>query len=286
MLRLGRREFDTHEPVIMAIVNRTPDSFYDQGATFRDEAGAGPGRTGGRRGRRDHRHRRRQGRPGRARGRSRGGAADGRLRGGGPAPPPGRGDQRGHLAARGRRGRVRGRGGRAERRVGRGGSQAGGGRGAPRGRAGVHPRGRGRAADPAAPDPVRGCDGGHPARHGRPGGAGGRAGRPPGRDHDRPGPRLREEHPPFPGGHAPPVGDDRHRLAGPGLPVQQGLRRRDPRQAGQGAPAGHPGHNGRLGLAGRPGLPRPRGRGDQADPGHGPLHPGPPPPAVARRGLA
>ncbi len=37
MLRLGRREFDTHEPVFMAIVNRTPDSFYDQGATFRDE---------------------------------------------------------------------------------------------------------------------------------------------------------------------------------------------------------------------------------------------------------
>ncbi|MFJ8994420.1 dihydropteroate synthase [Streptomyces sp. NPDC102279] len=37
MLRLGRREFDPQEPVIMAIVNRTPDSFYDQGATFRDE---------------------------------------------------------------------------------------------------------------------------------------------------------------------------------------------------------------------------------------------------------
>ncbi|MEV1023920.1 dihydropteroate synthase [Streptomyces sp. NPDC050264] len=37
MLRLGRREFDAHEPVIMAIVNRTPDSFYDQGATFQDE---------------------------------------------------------------------------------------------------------------------------------------------------------------------------------------------------------------------------------------------------------
>ncbi|KIF06923.1 dihydropteroate synthase [Streptomyces sp. RSD-27] len=37
MLRLGRREFDTHEPVIMAIVNRTPDSFYDQGATFHDQ---------------------------------------------------------------------------------------------------------------------------------------------------------------------------------------------------------------------------------------------------------
>ncbi|MFG2527533.1 dihydropteroate synthase [Streptomyces sp. NPDC048516] len=37
MLRLGNREFGAHESVIMAIVNRTPDSFYDQGATFRDE---------------------------------------------------------------------------------------------------------------------------------------------------------------------------------------------------------------------------------------------------------
>ncbi|NSC23724.1 dihydropteroate synthase [Streptomyces albus subsp. chlorinus] len=37
MLRLGTREFGDHEPVIMAIVNRTPDSFYDRGATFRDE---------------------------------------------------------------------------------------------------------------------------------------------------------------------------------------------------------------------------------------------------------
>ncbi|OEV28517.1 dihydropteroate synthase [Streptomyces nanshensis] len=37
MLRLGKREFGPHEMVIMAIVNRTPDSFYDRGATFRDE---------------------------------------------------------------------------------------------------------------------------------------------------------------------------------------------------------------------------------------------------------
>ncbi|MFE2425207.1 dihydropteroate synthase [Streptomyces sp. NPDC059373] len=37
MLRLGTREFAPHEPVIMAIVNRTPDSFYDQGATFTDD---------------------------------------------------------------------------------------------------------------------------------------------------------------------------------------------------------------------------------------------------------
>lgn len=36
-LRLGSREFGEREPVIMAIVNRTPDSFYDQGATFTDE---------------------------------------------------------------------------------------------------------------------------------------------------------------------------------------------------------------------------------------------------------
>ncbi|MCM2426365.1 dihydropteroate synthase [Streptomyces sp. RKAG337] len=37
MLRLGTREFGDDELVIMAIVNRTPDSFYDQGATFTDE---------------------------------------------------------------------------------------------------------------------------------------------------------------------------------------------------------------------------------------------------------
>ena len=33
-LRLGSRTFDPDELVVMAIVNRTPDSFYDQGATF------------------------------------------------------------------------------------------------------------------------------------------------------------------------------------------------------------------------------------------------------------
>ncbi|UED84342.1 dihydropteroate synthase [Streptomyces profundus] len=38
MLRLGTREFAADEPVIMAIVNRTPDSFYDQGATFQERA--------------------------------------------------------------------------------------------------------------------------------------------------------------------------------------------------------------------------------------------------------
>jgi dihydropteroate synthase len=33
-LRLGRRTFGDDELVVMAIVNRTPDSFYDRGATF------------------------------------------------------------------------------------------------------------------------------------------------------------------------------------------------------------------------------------------------------------
>jgi dihydropteroate synthase len=35
-LALGSRIFGADEPVIMAIVNRTPDSFFDQGATFTD----------------------------------------------------------------------------------------------------------------------------------------------------------------------------------------------------------------------------------------------------------
>lgn len=34
MLQLGRRRFGDNELLVMAIVNRTPDSFYDKGATF------------------------------------------------------------------------------------------------------------------------------------------------------------------------------------------------------------------------------------------------------------
>jgi dihydropteroate synthase len=37
-LRLGARTFADDELVVMAIVNRTPDSFYDRGATFADDA--------------------------------------------------------------------------------------------------------------------------------------------------------------------------------------------------------------------------------------------------------
>jgi dihydropteroate synthase len=38
VLRLKGREFGPEERLIMAIVNRTPDSFYDQGATFTDSS--------------------------------------------------------------------------------------------------------------------------------------------------------------------------------------------------------------------------------------------------------
>jgi dihydropteroate synthase len=37
-LRLGRKTFGPAEPVVMAIVNRTPDSFFDRGRTFAEDA--------------------------------------------------------------------------------------------------------------------------------------------------------------------------------------------------------------------------------------------------------
>jgi dihydropteroate synthase len=37
MLRLRHKEFDDDQLLVMAIVNRTPDSFYDRGATWDDE---------------------------------------------------------------------------------------------------------------------------------------------------------------------------------------------------------------------------------------------------------
>jgi dihydropteroate synthase len=39
-LNLGSRQFADDELVVMAIVNRTPDSFYDRGATYADDAAA------------------------------------------------------------------------------------------------------------------------------------------------------------------------------------------------------------------------------------------------------
>jgi len=37
-LRLGNRDIGDHDRLIMAIINRTPDSFYDRGATYADRA--------------------------------------------------------------------------------------------------------------------------------------------------------------------------------------------------------------------------------------------------------
>ena len=37
MLTLGRRSFDDSDLLVMAIVNRTRDSFYDGGATFAED---------------------------------------------------------------------------------------------------------------------------------------------------------------------------------------------------------------------------------------------------------
>lgn len=38
MLKLGHRELADELPLVMAIVNRTPDSFYDRGATYAEDA--------------------------------------------------------------------------------------------------------------------------------------------------------------------------------------------------------------------------------------------------------
>ena len=38
MLKLGRRTFDDSDLLVMAIVNRTPDSFFDKGASWADDA--------------------------------------------------------------------------------------------------------------------------------------------------------------------------------------------------------------------------------------------------------
>ena len=62
-------------------------------------------------------------------------------------------------------------------------------------------------------------------------------------DRHRPGPRLRQEHLPLAGGDPAPRRDGRHGLAGARLPVQQGLRRRDARRADAAAPHGDAGRD-------------------------------------------
>ena len=68
-LALGPRTYDlSHRALVMGILNRTPDSFYDQGELLGLRRLPAPGRAARRRGRRHPRRRRREGRP-RARGR-------------------------------------------------------------------------------------------------------------------------------------------------------------------------------------------------------------------------
>ena len=154
-LSLGRRTFGPDDLVVMAIVNRTPDSFFDQGAFTEDAAAlaavdravdegaqivdiggvkAGPGP-----------------------------AVDAReeirrtacCRGRDSRSPPRFGDQRGHLAGRGRPGSVR-RGRRpAQRRVGRARPASCRGGRLVRGRPRVQPRRRPAAADRPAPGGLR-----------------------------------------------------------------------------------------------------------------------------------
>ena len=84
-LRLGGRTFAPGELVVMAIVNRTPDSFFDRGATFAADAALRAVERAVGRGRGHHRHRRGQGRPRRRGGRRRGDPPHGRR----PSPPSG-----------------------------------------------------------------------------------------------------------------------------------------------------------------------------------------------------
>ena len=117
-LRLGRHSFADDRRLMMAIVNRTPDSFYDKGATWAEdkaldrvaevvEQGAEIVDIGGIKAAPGRRDRRRGG-----------AAAHGRLRRAGAQRPPRRGDQRRHLAGTRRPGGLRGRGRRAQRRLG------------------------------------------------------------------------------------------------------------------------------------------------------------------------
>ena len=172
-LRLGEVEFGPDDQVVMAIVNRTPDSFFDQGAYLDDDAAmaavdravdegaaivdlggvkAGPGEEVDARPRRSPASapfvaavRRRHPRPG---------------------------HQRRHLAGRGRPRGLRGRRRPAQRRLA--GLRPGAGRGGRRVRrgAGVQPRRRAAAADRPAPGGVRRRGG----RRGRDGDRAGRAG--------------------------------------------------------------------------------------------------------------
>ena len=85
----------------------------------------------------------------------------------------------------------------------------------------------------------------------------------------RPRARLRQEQLALPRGDPAAGRAPSPRVAGAGVVVQQGLRRRVARPAGRGAADRDPRDDGDLRLAGRTGLPRPRGPRDPRGPRHG-----------------
>ncbi len=155
-LRLGRHAFADDATLMMAIVNRTPDSFYDQRRHLGRGQGVRAGRAGGRAGRRDRRHRRHQGRARRRDRRGRGEGARRRLRRPGAARPSPTWSSRSTPGGPsvGRRG-LRGRRRRAQRRLGRRRPRAGRRRRGPRRRDRLHPHRRRHAAHPPLPGRVR-----------------------------------------------------------------------------------------------------------------------------------
>ena len=175
MLKLGRHAFADDRLLIMAIVNRTPDSFYDRGATFAFDValervaqvvadGAEIVDIGGV-----------KAAPGDevtvAEEIERTAAFVAR----GPRGVPAGRHQRRHLAPRGRRGGVRGGRRSDQRRLGRLGSAAGRRRRQLRRGPGVHARRRRRAAHASAPRRLRRRRRGHTRAYGRRGRARGGA---------------------------------------------------------------------------------------------------------------
>ena len=274
MLKLAGHSYPDDALLIMAIVNRTPDSFYDRGATYAfDKALDRVGRGG--RGRcRDRRHRRGEGGARRRGGCRRGDPAHGGLRGPGPRGVPGAGDLGRHLAARGGPGGLPGRRRPAQRRLGR----------APIRSWPRWPRSSGSGW--SAPTPAA-CSRG-PVRTGSPTTTwsptccayrrAGRTGRcprawtaqriliDPGHDFGKNTWHSLEAHPPAGGAGG-------HRLAGAGVAVEQGLRRRGAGPAAGATAARHAGGDRGLCLAGRHGLPGAQHRRDPAGAGHGRHHP-------------
>ena len=97
------------------------------------------------------------------------------------------------------------------------------------------------AADQAAPDLLRRRAGRRAEPHRRPGRAGGRAGGLAPQGPDRSRARLRQEHLALAGADPAAGRDGGDRLAGAGVAVEQGLRRRGAGPAAGAAVAGHPG---------------------------------------------